>query len=270
MEKVGDYIVDSTPHGMTAGQHWTYRNREEVLAKLSSDEHYYGDYGGKFLSNSNISQLINNPTQYSEPREDSVNLMFGRAFHELIMFGKTQNDNYIEASTRNTNKYKEASAEAGGLIFLKKEWDDLNLLVDTSLKNETVKQFLNNKKSKYEVPNFGTMGHTDSDVLWKCKADIVTEDSLIDIKTSSSLGGFKYSSKAYNYDSQAFIYSTMFQKPMKFLVIEKGTGCVGLYEVSDDAYDRGREKVSKAEENYLKYFVNKSHRLENFTVYGEI
>ena len=114
------------------------------------------------------------------------------------------------------------------------------------------------------------MGHTDSNVLWKCKADIVTEDCLIDIKTSSSLGGFKYSSKAYNYDSQAFIYSTMFQKPMKFLVIEKGTGCVGFYEVSDDAYDRGREKVSKAEENYLKYFVNKSHRLENFTVYGEI
>jgi hypothetical protein len=57
---------------------------------------------------------------------------------------------------------------------------------------------------------------------------------------------------------------------MKFLVIDKTTKVVGLMDVSDEAYDNGREKVSKAEDNYREYFVNKSKSVENFTIYGEI
>lgn len=242
----------------------------EAINKLSDDLHYYGEYGRQFLSNSDIGTLINNPAGYLMPREDSVNLMFGRAFHELIMFGETQYSQYVEASTRTTKIYKEASAEAGTILFLKKEWDDLNALIDSSFKNQMVSEILNNKSNRYEVPNVGTMGGSKHNVLWKGKADIVTDDAIIDVKTTSSLSGFKYSSKSYNYDSQAYIYSTLFQLPMKFLVIEKGTGCVGLFDVSDDAYDNGWEKVDKAQENYLKYFVNKTERLQNFTVYGEI
>lgn len=243
---------------------------KEAITKLSDDSHYYGDYGKQFLSNSDIGTLINNPAGYLEPTEDSINLMFGRAFHELIMFGETQHSQYVDASTRTTKIYKEASAEAGGLLFLKKEWDDLNNLVDSALKNKVVSEILNNKSNRYEVPNVGKVGTDGLDVLWKGKADIVTEDTIIDIKTSSSIGGFKYSSKAYNYDSQAFIYSTLFQMPMKFLVVEKGTGCIGLFEVSPEAYDNGWEKVRTAEANYIKYFVNKTERLENFAIYGEI
>lgn len=241
---------------------------KEALTKLSKDSFYYGDYGKQFLSNSDVGTLINNPAGHLEPTEDSINLMFGRAFHELIMFGETQHSQYVDASTRTTKVYKEASAEAGGLLFLKKEWDDLNNLVDSALKNKVVAEILNNKSNRYEVPNLGVIN--SDKVLWKGKADIVSDDVIIDIKTSSSIGGFKYSSKAYNYDSQAYIYSRLFQLPMKFLVVEKGTGCVGLFEVSDEAYDNGWEKVQKAEANYLKYFVDKTECLENFTVYGEI
>ena len=57
---------------------------------------------------------------------------------------------------------------------------------------------------------------------------------------------------------------------MVFLVVDKGTGCVGLFETTDEAYENGREKVRKAEQNYLDYFVNKTKELNNFTVYGEI
>lgn len=243
---------------------------KEAIGKLADDVNYYGDYGKQFLSNSDIGTLINNPAGYLEPREDSINLMFGRAFHELIMFGNTQHDQYqyVEASTRTTKIYKEAAAEAGQILFLKKEWDDLNSLVESALKNKEVADILNDKSNSYEVPNLGTMG--DDNVIWKGKADIVSSDYIIDIKTSSSIGGFKYSSKAYNYDSQAYIYSRLFQKPMKFLVIEKGTGCVGLFEVSQEAYENGFDKVQKAQDNYLKYYVNNSEKLENFCVYGEI
>ena len=35
--------------------------KQEVLEKLKIDEHYYGDFGKKYLSNSDISALLNNP-----------------------------------------------------------------------------------------------------------------------------------------------------------------------------------------------------------------
>ena len=244
--------------------------KQEILAKLANDEHYYGDFGKQYLSNSNIGTLINNPKAFLEPMEDNINFLYGKAFHELMMFGETQHSNFVEASTRNTKIYKEASLDAGGLLFLKKEWDDVNSLVESTLKNTEVKKVFDLDSIKFEVPNISILNPGDTDLMWKCKADIVSDEFVYDIKTSSSISGFKYSSKSYNYDSQAYIYSMMFQKPMKFIVIEKGTGNVAFYDVSHEAYDNGREKMIKAERNYLKYFVNKTDKLENFTVYGEI
>ena len=57
---------------------------------------------------------------------------------------------------------------------------------------------------------------------------------------------------------------------MRFLVIEKGTGCIGLFETTDEAYDRGMEKVEKAEEMYIKYFLYKTDKVEHHYTYGEI
>ena len=34
---------------------------KKIIEKLKQDEHYYGDYGKQFLSNSNISTLLKNP-----------------------------------------------------------------------------------------------------------------------------------------------------------------------------------------------------------------
>ena len=36
-------------------------SKQEVLDKLKIDEHYYGDFGKQYLSNSDISALLNNP-----------------------------------------------------------------------------------------------------------------------------------------------------------------------------------------------------------------
>lgn len=244
--------------------------KQEILSKLASDEHYYGEFGKQYLSNSNIGTLINNPKAFLEPMQDNINFLYGKAFHELMMFGETQHSNFVEASTRNTKIYKEASLDAGGLLFLKKEWDDVNSLVESTLKNSEVKKVFDLDSIKFEVPNISILNPGDTDLMWKCKADIVSDEFVYDIKTSSSISGFKYSSKSYNYDSQAYIYSMMFQKPMKFIVIEKGTGNVAFYDVSHEAYENGREKMIKAERNYLKYFVDKTEELQDFTIYGEI
>ena len=42
---------------------------KEVLAKLQIDEHYYGEYGQKWLSNSNIYTLLNEPHLFGKPKD---------------------------------------------------------------------------------------------------------------------------------------------------------------------------------------------------------
>jgi hypothetical protein len=103
---------------------------------------------------------------------------------------------------------------------------------------------------------------------FKGKTDIEQEsDFLIDLKTTSDINKFIYSAKAYNYDSQAFIYEKLFGKRMKFYVVDKETGQLGVYHVDDSFLQRGGEKVERAVEVYNKYFgPNKSEEVENHFV----
>ena len=41
---------------------------EEAINKLREDEHYYGEFGKQFLSNSNISTLLKNPLSLGQPQ----------------------------------------------------------------------------------------------------------------------------------------------------------------------------------------------------------
>jgi len=242
---------------------------EKVIKKLQDDKHYYGKFGQKYLSNSDIDALINNPYNFHQPKSQSLPFLYGSAFHEMVMFGKSDNMESIESSTRTTKIYKQAILDSGKeIILLQKEADEILNMVDVFKSNDNIKEVLNTKNIRFEVPSVGFM--TDNDIPWKGKADIITDDFVYDIKTCSKLKSFRNSSRSYNYDSQAFIYSKLFQKPMKFLVIEKGTGLIGIFETSDEAYDNGYYKVEAAETQFLKYFVNKEADLKNFTKYGEI
>ena len=46
--------------------------KQEVLEKLKIDEHYYGDFGKKYLSNSDISALLNNPLALGQQSKPSA------------------------------------------------------------------------------------------------------------------------------------------------------------------------------------------------------
>ena len=242
---------------------------EKVIKKLKDDKHYYGKFGKKYLSNSDIDALINNPFSFQKDKVQSLPFLYGTAFHEMVMFGKSDSMEAIESSTRTTKIYKQSILDMGKeIVLLQKEADEIQSMVDIFKTNENIKKVLDIKNIEFEVPSVGFM--TDNDLPWKGKADILTDDFVYDIKTCSKLKSFRNSSKAYNYDSQAFIYSKLFQRPMRFLVIEKGTGLIGIFDTSDEAYDNGYYKVEAAESQYLKYFVNKEEDLNNFTKYGEI
>lgn len=240
---------------------------QDILEKLKDDVEYYGEFGSQYISNSDIDTLINNPKAYGEPTPDNVNFLFGKAFHELVMFGETQHDTYVDASTRTTKIYKEAVAEHGSILLLKKEYDNLQYCVQAVLDSKEAKELLSDGSSQYEVPNVGELFPNSQGVYWKGKADVVTDEFIIDLKTTSSkLSKFKSSAMTYNYDSQAFVYESLWKKSMKFIVVEKDTQAIGIFDVSERSFGYGQEKAYMAQESYIKHILNK----EEFVYNGSI
>ena len=77
---------------------------EKVIKKLKDDKHYYGEFGKKYLSNSDIGALIDNPSSFHAPKSQSLPFLYGTAFHEMVMFGKSDSMEFIESSTRTTKR----------------------------------------------------------------------------------------------------------------------------------------------------------------------
>jgi hypothetical protein len=108
-------------------------------------------------------------------------------------------------------------------------------------------------------------------MMWKGKADIITDDCIIDLKTTSDINKFKWSAKSYNYDSQCYIYQTLFGKPLVFYVIDKLTRQLGIYTPTENFILGGEQKVGKAIEVYKKYFSSDStENIDNYFVQEEL
>jgi hypothetical protein len=181
--------------------------------------------------------------------------LVGGYFHTSILEpDKIDNFKIIESSTRNTKKYKEISE--GELCLLQHEADKIELMREKLLKNNVCKDYIRGSRKgarvKYEQPGivrlFGNM--------WKGKADIINEDEqlIIDLKTSADISKFKWSASKYNYDSQAYIYKEMFGYDMLFIVMDKTTHQIGIFDCSDEFYESGRDKVVRATEAYELFF----------------
>jgi hypothetical protein len=66
------------------------------------------------------------------------------------------------------------------------------------------------------------------------------------LKTTSDIAKFRYSASKYNYDSQAYIYNQLFGYEMLFIVIDKNTHQIGLFDCSSGFYEKGERKVQEA------------------------
>ena len=60
-------------------------DKKKILKKLEQDEHYYGEYGRQFLSNSDISVLLKNPGLLREEKPKSTAMVIGGYFHTAIL-----------------------------------------------------------------------------------------------------------------------------------------------------------------------------------------
>jgi len=226
-------------------------NKNEILKNLDDDEKYYGDYGKQFLSNSDIKALLNDPLNFKKPIVGNPNLIKGGYFHTLVLEPeKLERYKIIDASTRNTKIYKDLSG--GEMCLLQKEADELQLLRDKLMANNVCRELIQDIDVEYEVPGIIEL----EDEWWKLKADIVnnTQGFVVDLKTTSDLDKFRYSAKLYNYDSQAYIYSSYFKKDMIFVVVDKQTHKIGIFDCSPEFLERGKEKVQRAVEQYRLFY----------------
>ena len=95
---------------------------------------------------------------------------------------------------------------------------------------------------------------------WKLKADIVnrTQGYVIDLKTTSDIDKFSYSARTYNYDSQAYIYSTYFEMDFLFIVVCKKSKKIGIFDCSPQFLEAGKDKVQRAVEQYRLFYKDEN------------
>jgi len=233
-------------------------NKEQILKRLKNDEDYYGDFGNQFLSNSHVSRLLNDPLNVFKPSKPSPAFLVGGYFHTCILEpDKLEKYKVVKSTTRNTKQYKDVAGSE--LCLLQHEVDAIELMREKVMDNDICRDLILGSDFErtvdYEVPMVTELFGNK----WKGKADIVNHDEklIIDLKTTADINKFQYSANKYNYDSQAYIYGELFGYEFLFIVIDKKTHQVGMFDCSAQFYERGEEKVRKASEAYDLFYKTK-------------
>lgn len=177
-------------------------------------------------------------------------MIIGRYFHTLICEpDKVDSFKIIEASTRNTKVYKELSD--GEVCLLEHEADMIAALRDKLLANDVVRDLIVGDHIEYEKPMVSEI-HGE---MWKGKADVVNHNDkmIIDLKTTNDLDKFHHSARRLHYNAQAYVYQELFGYEFIFIVIDKTTRNIGVYDCSAKFIDDGKQKVMDAIQAYRTF-----------------
>ena len=228
--------------------------KADILKKLSNDEHYYGDFGKKYLSSSDVGVLLSNPLALGQEQTKTAAFLVGGYFHTTILEpDKLKKYKVIPSTTRNTKLYKEMSG--GELCLLQHEVDKIELMSKKMLSNKICNGLIQGDWIEYEKPMITKIGK----YMWKGKCDVLNhgDQLVIDLKTTADINKFRQSAFRYNYDAQAYVYRKLFGYDMLFIVIDKNTHQVGMFDCSDEFYSSGKDKVERAMEAYDLFFKTK-------------
>jgi hypothetical protein len=240
-------------------------NKEKILQKLKIDEDYYGEFGNQFLSNSHVGRLLKDPLNAFEPSKPSPAFLIGGYFHTCILEpDKLEKFKVVKSTNRNTKAYKDVAG--GELCLLQQEVDMIELMREKVMSNDICRDLIVGEQFRkvkhkvseyveYEVPMITELFGNK----WKGKADIVNHEEklIIDLKTTADIEKFQWSANKYNYDSQAYIYSKLFGYEFLFIVIDKNSHQIGMFDCSPQFYERGEDKVRKASEAYDLFYKTK-------------
>ena len=174
---------------------------------------------------------------------------------------------FLDVQSKNTKAYKEAVKENKDRVFTAKEKSDAERLADAVLKNEQALRLLDN--SQFEVPVIGNV----LGMPFRGKADILSDNGICDIKTTSDIKAFPYAAKKYGYDIQVYLYCELFGVQyfdFKFLVIDKSSLDVGIWDCSEEFYLSGQHKVQQGIDTYIKYFMKQEIDVNDYIIKGTL
>ena len=246
-------------------------SKKELLEKMYDDNFYYGKLNELALSSSSIKLLVDSPKKYyyinKYGNKESQGLRDGTLLHTLVLEPeKFEEFHFVDVLSKNSKAYKEAKAEFG-TVYTKKEKNDAERVADAIFKNEMAMKMMTD--CEFEVPVIGNvMG-----MPFRGKADILGKDRICDIKTTSDIKGFPYSANKYGYDIQVFLYCNLFDihySNFKFLVIDKGSLDIGVWDVSEEFYQRGGQKVSLGIDTFDSYFLKKNDDINDYYIKGTL
>tara|TARA_R100001463_G_scaffold6764_5_gene21940 strand:+ start:240 stop:1277 length:1038 start_codon:yes stop_codon:yes gene_type:complete len=249
-------------------------NKDELLNRMFDDSFYYGELGKNALSSSAIKQLIDSPKSYARSlnfKSDSNVFKTGRLIHLAALEPEKLNSlcHIVEVQSAVTKKYKDKVQEIGSsdFVYTRKEWDKAMYTVDALMQNQVWQEITRN--ALFERPAFDIL----HGLPFRAKADILGEGYLADLKTTSDLKAFPWSAKKYGYDVQVYIYCNLFNidfKNFNFFVIDKSSGDLGIYDVSESFYLSGKSKLEYGIKIYETYFVTQEEKLNEYIIRGTL
>ena len=237
--------------------------KSDILKKLTDDKHYYGDFGKKYLSSSDVGVLLSNPLALKKEQKQTAAFLVGGYFHTTILEpDKLKKFKVIPTTTRNTKLYKEMSG--GELCLLQHEVDMIKKMSEKMLSNKICDGLIRGNWVEYEKPMITKIGK----YMWKGKCDVLNHDDqlVIDLKTTNDINNFRRSAFRYNYDVQAYVYRKLFGYDMLFIVIDKNTQQIGMFDCSEEFYNIGKDKVERAMEAYDLFFKSKDFDPKQFFI----
>ena len=252
------------------GKEWSV---DEILKKMDDDSFYYGYLGQNALSSSSAKDLYKSPKTYfnktKEVNSDAAPLREGRLIHTVVLEEEKLHDKYdfVNIGSRRTKAFDSAYTEAklkGKEIMLTSELNKANELCNSIRFNKDANELLTGGIA--ETPAIGEL----FGVPFRGKADYLKDGHLVDLKTTSKLEGWERAAKyTWHYDMQGWIYCELFGvTKFTFVVIEKGTGDIGIFELSDETRELGGNKVKQCVNTYKEYFVDKTSKINDYTIRG--
>lgn len=248
------------------GKFW---NKQELLANMMDDEFYYQYLGSNALSSSSCSKLLESPKRYldslNERGGESQPLRDGWLFHcKILEPEKWKNIHFVDVASKASKVYKEALSTHDKVFTLKEKFnaEDLSEIV---LSNSKCVDML--RGARTEVPVIGEI----FDIPFRAKADVLGGDYIVDLKTTSGdLQKFRWSADKWNYDMQMYIYCTLFDisyKNFTFVVVDKFSKALGVFECSKEFYESGKHKTQQAINIYKSFFIEKKKPVGEFYIY---
>lgn len=260
-------------------------NTNELISKMHNDEFYYTEMStDKCLSYSSMKHLLKSPKWFEykrrNPDPETQALRDGNLVHtEILEPEKYQLFQFVDVSTKNTNKWKLAVEKFGkAYTFTLKEKYMNNRIASAFLQNDRCVSFM--QGADVEVPviksfnNIPVRGKADIYKPGQYVADVkTTGDGLKDVQLKSGdvVNQFKFTIDKYDYDLQAYLYTQMFDVPdFYWLVIDKSTTDIGVFKASDQTLESGKLKLEAALQIYEAFFIDELIDLSQYYKEGEL